>query len=53
MKTIELNKDPNRKAMVGLLTIEEENDTKVQASRAKLASINADTRLPSAVKKNK
>ena len=53
MKTIELNKDPNRKAMVGLLTIEEENDTKVQASRAKLASINADTRLTSAVKKNK
>ena len=47
MKTTELNKDPNRKAMVGLLNIEEENDTKVQASRAKLASIIANTTLTS------
>ena len=49
----ELNKDPNRKAMVRRLNIEEEKDTKVQASKAELKSIVADTTLTSKVKKNK
>ena len=52
----ELNKDPNRKAMVRRLNIEEEKDTKVQASKAELKSIDAvndDTGLASKVKRNK
>ena len=43
--TSELNQEPNRRAMVEILSIEEENDAKVQKTRAELERITADTRL--------